>query len=233
MKALALVLAAVLGSGCVFVDDDCTGTVSLEWDFRLANGNVPAGTISQICAAAGVAFVDVYLNGQFAGGFSCLEAGATIVDIPEGRYLFTVEGVDASELIRYRHEFEVDSRCGDQLLAVRPAAGFVDLNYSLPGGVCATSPTFMHYDIRDEITGRLVPTAQSLTPTTCPQDIVPALPAGTYTLEWMEERSSSNLSFSAVLGRDCTFRGFDVAGGQLTEVPVGIVSAEVACPHFQ
>jgi hypothetical protein len=234
MKPLALVLAAVLGSGCIFVDDDdCFGTVTLEWDFQRSDGTVPGGTVSQICAAAGVTDVDVYMDGTFVQSFFCTEGGATIIDVRSGTYLFTVEGIDASGNIRYRHHFDVDARsCGDLFLAPRLAAGVVNLDYSLPGSVCATTGTFMHYDIRDEITGQLVPNQVSLTPATCPDDIIRALPAGFYTLEWMEERASASLS-SAVYGRDCTFRPFEIGGGQLTTVPVTIVNASVACTHFQ
>jgi hypothetical protein len=209
--------------------------VTLEWDFQLANGTVPGGTVSQICAAAGVTYVDVYMNGQPVDpdGFWCTEGGATVVEIPEGRYLFTVQGVDASELIRYRHQFEVDSRCGDQFLATRPAAGRVNLDYSLPDGVCADAGTFMHFDVRDEITARRVPIEQILSPVACgPDALVRALPAGSYTLEWMEERSTSNAS-SPVYGTDCTFRPFVIAGGLVTDVFPTIQDASVACPHYQ
>jgi hypothetical protein len=238
MKPLALVLAAVLVSGCVVIDDDhCVGTVTLEWDFQLTDGAVPAGSISQICAAAGVTWVDVYMAtgaepAQLVDRFWCTEGGATVIDVPQGSYLFTVEGVDAAGLIRYRHEFQVASGCGDQFLATRPAAGVVDLNYSLPGGLCAIGGTFIHFEIRDEITGTLVPTEASLSPATCPSDIFRALPAGFYTLEWMEERATSSEA-SAVLRRDCTLRQFEIAGGLLTEVFPALQTSGVACPHYQ
>jgi hypothetical protein len=236
MKRLALVLAAVLASGCVVIDDDdpCVGTVTLEWDFQLANGAVPAGTISQICAVAGVTWVDVLMNGQpvLADGFWCTEGGATVIDVPQGSYLFTVEGVDAAGLIRYRHEFEVDSHCGDQFLATRPAAGLVNLDYSLPGGLCTIAGTFMHFDIRDEITGERIP-EQTLSPVACgPDALVRALPAGLYTLEWMEERATSDPS-SAVYRTDCTFRPFEIRGGLWTDVFPAVQNASLACPHYQ
>ena len=233
MKRLAFVLAAaVLGTGCNPVQDRCTGTVSLQWDFQRPDGSVPTGTVNAVCVAAGVAFVDVFMDGQPVDRFSCSEGGATIVDVRSGQYLMTVEGVDAGDVIRYREEFNLDARsCGDPLIATRPAAGFVDLNYSLPGGVCGASPSYLWFALRDAVTGHLHPesvdAANNPHRYTCPGDVIVSLPAGAYTLEWMEERDTSN----GVLGVDCTDRPFDVFGGTTTAQTPAIADSTTACIH--
>jgi len=233
MKRLALALAAAfLGSGCTVTPDRCTGTVSLQWDFQLADGTVPTGTVNAVCMAAGVAYVDVFMDGQPVDSFFCTDGGATIVDVASGLYFMTVEGVDAGGVIRYREEFDLDARsCADPLIATRPAAGSVDLNYSLPGNVCGATPSYLWFALRDAATGHLHPesvdAANDPHRYTCPGNVIVPLPAGRYTLEWMEERDASNV----VLGVDCTDRVFDVLGGaQRLETPA-IADSATACVH--
>src|SRR6185369_10013575 len=65
MNRLALALAAaILGTGCIVVDDDhpadCTRTVTVDWSFENADG----GQTSD-CTTAGVSALDVFVNGYF------------------------------------------------------------------------------------------------------------------------------------------------------------------------
>lgn len=214
MKRLAATLAAtVLASGCWIDDDDCTGTVTVEWpDFLMANG-----AVTPSCATAGIGVVDIYLDGQPVDRrFDCRDGGATIVGVQQAQILFTVEGIGFDGSIRYRDEFLVDARsCGDRFVLSRPAAGTANLFYSAPGGCDDPAGCFLWFSVFDVVANTVTtavtrtspPDQQVLFP--YPEDVVFELPAGPHRVEWMELRSTT----FALEASACTPVDFDVVGG--------------------
>ncbi len=233
MKRLALVLAAaVLGTGC-FVDDHttttCPRTLTLGWDFRTADGAI-AGCSS---ASATVPYVDVFANDQPVGSFDCFAYGGT-VSVPGGSSLITVEGVDGSNRIVYRDEFTIDaSACGDQAVAARPAEGRVNLDYTAQSAPpCANGACYLWFSVRDDITGLVAATVDAATvPTTFPYpgDVVFRLPAGPYTVQWMDIVSGGLSELGS-----CTSPTFTVSPGasfgEQQIVPASPVSLQTSCP---
>jgi hypothetical protein len=204
MKRLALVLAAaVLGTGCNH--DDCDPTVTLQWDFRTADGAV----VGCSTVDADIRFVDVFVDDLPAASFDC-GAGSGSIRLARGSSLFTVEGVDVTGRIIYRDEFVVDAgRCGNQLVATRPAEGRVNLDY---GTTLQTVPanTFVWFSVFDNIAGQVATELAEDVPlfNDYPRDLVFRLPAGSYTVDFMELRSGG-----APVRRACTAPTFTVTAG--------------------
>lgn len=231
MKRLALVLAAtaVLGTGCYVDGRTCSPSVTLEWDshFTTADGAVVGCSSS----SADVRTIDVWVNDQFAAQFDCFAARGTVA-VPSGSSLVTVEGVDVSGRIIYRDDFSVDGGgCGNQLVATRPAEGRVNLDYSVSSEPpCANGPCFVWFSVFDNIAGEVAATInQNTAGFEYPNDVVFRLPAGSYTVDWMEIRSGGFLERAA-----CTSPIFSVspgsAPGEQQLVPSAPVFLKASCP---
>jgi hypothetical protein len=230
MKRLALVLAAALsGTGCFVHDDDCFGTVSLQWDFGRADGTVA------LCAGAGVAYVDVFMDDVPVDRFFCVDGGVTVTDVHPGQYRFTVEGLDGGEAIRYREEFVVDARCDDPFIATRPSQGTVVIDYSFaPENLCFGGATFMSLEVRDEIArGPAFVEPPATGPACDVSGPAPAyvLPTGDFTLQWIHEVEDVGGGQFPVRARDCTDRPFSVPPAGSTAVSPVLVDAVAACPE--
>lgn len=223
MKRIAFVLAAAfLGTGCIVVGDDhCSSSVTLEWDFRLSDGSVTG------CAGAGVDEVDVWVDGNFVSTYTCTAGGATISGVGSGTHDVTVEGFDlVAGRIAYRDQrtFQGTS-CGDQLVAVRPAEGTANLNYSDVG--CTASPCYLWFSVHDEIANATAAVIGDTSPFAVktlypyPGDVVLRLPVGSYTLDWMEQVTSVFLGQAMT----CSASTFAVASATQTTVPVTLSAA--------
>jgi hypothetical protein len=229
MKRLILVLAAaLLGTGCLWGDDECDRSVTVDWSgFVLAEGGPPAG-----CAAAGVGVVDVWLNGQFWGSFDCFGPPAS-VGLARGQNVLTVEGIDAQNRIAYREEVAVDSTsCGHRgTVATQPAEGFLELDYSFsPANACfAPQPTFIWLAVFDEVAGdhAFVETGETAFQQCTVTDPAPLyrLPVGVFTLLGVEEV----LPGGATVGSDCTDRAFEVGAALTTPVTPALVDSALQC----
>ena len=218
MKPLALALAAaVLGSGCIVVDDDgpapCSSNLTLEWDFQLAGGTVTG------CTGADVDWVDVYVDGN-VDSFSCLDGGGTVW-APSGSVV-TVEGIDSAGRIAYRDWLTAPSSCATRFATVRPAEGTANLDYSASG--CANGPCYLWFAVFDETAGVWAAVIDSGSSASVkasfpyPNDVGIRLAAGQYTLDWME-LVSSTFGGEAIT---CSAAAFDVAAATLTNVPAAL-----------
>ncbi len=223
MKPLALALAAaVLGTGCIIVDDDVacsSSTVTVQWPtFQLSNGTMTG------CTGAGVDFVDVYVDGQFQDWFYCADGAGTVAAWAGSTV--TVEGIDGLGRIAYRDWTTAGSGCGSHAAAVQPAEGIVNLNYSAPGG-CSGGPCHLWFAVFDYDVNDFTSVIDSSSPAsvqasfTYPDDVAIRLPIGSYRLEWMELVSST---FSGV-ALTCNTSGFDVAAAGTTDLPVTLLAA--------
>jgi hypothetical protein len=236
MRRLALTLAAaVLGTGCVVTADQTCDfrNVTVTW----SGFDGPDAFINQSCAAAGVGYVDLFLSGQVVGRFNCGDYGATITGVQTGSYTLTAEGISPNgSTILFRDDVSLSaSGCGDFAVPVRPAAGTVDLQYlfyqggvPLASQVCAPG-SFLWLSIFDLAANQVAVLSDAGATANlyaCGGAFALALPAGSYTLDWMEERGPTGLLESA----DCTHRNFNVAANASTPVPVNLaLDAPGAC----
>jgi hypothetical protein len=232
MKRLApLLAAALLGTGCYHHHDDCDPSVTLQWDFRTADGVVVGCDFGD----AHIRFVDVFVDDVPAVSFDCLAGAGTFV-FPRGSRLFTVEGVDvsgvdASERIIYRDEFTVDgNRCGNQVIATRPAEGRVNVDYSTTFQPPPNFVGFIWFSVFDNIAGQVAATIDAnVFPETYPYpgDVTFRLPVGAYTVDFMELRSAG-----ALVRRACTSPTFTVVPGSAPGEQQFVPAAPVALDCF-
>jgi hypothetical protein len=246
-RVLLLAATALLGSGCI-VNNDCVGrTITVQW------GTVRSGALVDVftagdgsllsCSQAGVAFVDIFMNGTPVDRWNCTDGGATITNVASGSYTLTVEGVEAGGRIAFRDEFPVNSTaCGDQLVQAQPGEGWLDVNYAFQGGgSCAANPSYLWFSMHDDVASAVVAQVdQGSAPTQyqCgvyanpPTSIPPnalflPLPAGRYTLSWIEERIPVTGGF-ALAGAYCSPTPFTVQAGIVNYVPVTLANAPPA-----
>ncbi len=238
MRRLALLAAAVLGSGCISHGHDTTycaaPTITVQWS------TFTAGDGAQLtCQQAGVAFVDIYTNGNPVARWNCTDLGATITQVAAGSYTLTVEGLESTGRIAFRDEFAVTTAatCGDTLVAAHPAEGWVDLAYSFATGpTCFANPSYIWFAVYDDVlAGVTAQVDQTTAPRTyaCgdPAGLVFPLPAGPHRLQWIEERIEPSPGTFAVTGANCTLLPFTVTGGITNTVPVVLADTTVACTH--
>ncbi len=251
MKRLVLLAAAaLLGSGCIVHNDHCNApTLTVEW-----NGFTGGDGVARGCTAAGVANVDIYMDGTFVSTWPCTDGGALITNVASGTYTLTVEGIESGGRIAYRDEFSATAgSCGDRLYQAQPAEGWVDVNYAFQGGgSCVGSlsnPSFMWFSVFDQVANGVAAEVSEKTPgaetqywcgvyANNPDPSLAAhalffpLPAGTFTMRWIEERQPT----STVVGASCTPFDFTVPGGTTTTIPdlsspVTLADTSTACAH--
>lgn len=245
MKRLALLLAAaVLGTGCIVMNDTCESTeVDVSWG---AGFDGPDAVAGRGCAAAGVSYVDVYVDdqpvpGPLAGGhFPCGDLGVTVTGVPRGARRLTVEGVgpDGSTILYRDDRTFTAGGCGVFSVGTAPAAGYVSLEYlfsndttPLPPDQQVCAGSFLWLSIYDRTARQpAVLTDRSSNPTaySCGGPFALALPSGPYVFQWMEERGPATAY--ALESSDCADREFTIDPARTTAVPVNLdVTAPAAC----
>jgi hypothetical protein len=238
MRRLALLLAAsVLGTGCIVTHDGSNTcaprTVSIGWPtFLLANG---AETPS--CSAAGVRFVDVFMDDAPVGEFDCTQGGVSVVDVPTGSHRFTVEGLDGQAanggIILLRDELVVSSGvCGEQIVTSRPAEGTLDVSYSFASANVCNPGSFMWFSVFDEIAGKVGAVADETANTTsfaCGGPITFVLPAGAYTLDRIEEVTPSPGGLVPT-ANNCSRTSFTIEPAFTSTVLVTLADSNTLCP---
>jgi hypothetical protein len=226
-------------------------TLTVEWSGFTGGDGYARG-----CVAAGVASVDVYLDGAYVSTWPCTDGGAVITGVASGAHSLDVEGLESSGRIAYRDELPATvGSCGDSLYQAAPAEGFVDVNYAFPyGGSCVgtlATPSYMWFSVFDQVAGavaaevseRTLPVADQKLywcgvyandpdPAVAAHALFFPLPAGTYRMRWIEERQPT----STVVGAACTPFDFTVAGGTTTTIPgastpVTLANTSTACAH--
>lgn len=214
---LALVTAGLVGTGCLGGGDNCSrSTFLVAWEFQRFDGSPPAG-----CVAAGVEWVDIYMDGQLVGnGFPCGDQQAVITAVQAGSYDMVVEGIDTAGRIAYRERFTMDSSgCGNRSVLARPAEGIVNLDYA---ATCSSSPCYLWLSVHDEIANTTAAEISTGSPFNVqvsfpyPDDVVFRLAAGSYTLDWMQLVSAAFTSEAIT----CAAIPFDIAAVSQTDVPV-------------
>jgi hypothetical protein len=246
MRTLALaLLASVLGTGCIIHDNDTVNgggdPVCLPSTITVAWSNFTAGDGAQLgCAAAGVEWVDIFMNGTPVETWNCADGGAIITDVLSGSYLLTIEGVEANGRIAFRDEQNVTSSgCGDRLVFAEPAEGFVALQYTFsPVNQCAgtvADPSYLWFSVFDvaaNATTAAVDANSTLAEKrlyACSLDLVFPLPSGAHELDWMQEMVETSLGVFSVTGAQCALTPFEVPRGGTVGVPVVMADASVSC----
>ncbi|BDG04319.1 hypothetical protein [Anaeromyxobacter oryzae] len=232
MRRLALLLAAsVLGTGCIVTNDTCNSrTVSVGWpSFLLANG---VETTS--CSAAGVRFVDVFMDDAPVGEFDCTQGGVSVLDVPSGSHRFTVEGLDPAKTILLRDEPTVSgSGCGEQFVNSRPAEGTVTLDYTFtPTNVCTAGGSYIWFSMFDQIANTVAAVADETANTTayvCGTPISFPMPVGPFTLQRVEEVVPSAGAYVPT-ATNCTATSFSVNAATESVLAVALVDGNTFCP---
>lgn len=190
---LALPLLA-LATACA---EPCTApALTMAWRFDLADGTRDAS-----CAGAGVATVDLWLDGEAAGlGMACAQGAATFAGLAAGSHTFTIQGRAATGQLLYQEWGLAElGACGETRVTSRPGAGYLRIGYSTPGGLChdpsdpTMTPGYVWYQLQDSLgaTVSVVNASQSPTALECQTpagqpEVNLTLPYGLYTLRWIQ-----------------------------------------------
>ncbi len=196
LLALPLLAAGAVAAGCAA---PCTApALTISWRFDLADGTAGVG-----CAAAGVAKVSLWIDGQAAGlGMDCAQGAATFGGLKTGPHGFTVQGLSAAGAVLYQDwgTLSVDG-CGETRVALRPGAGYLRIGYATSTGLCWAAGDglqlqgFMWYLVQDQTTGQAVsivnatnaPAALACQADPAQATITVPLPWGLYSLRWIQD----------------------------------------------
>jgi hypothetical protein len=229
--------AALAASACVSSSHNTTcdaRTVAIGWSsFLDATGNITSS-----CGTLGLASVDVFMDDAPVGTFDCTTGGVNVTQVTNQSHLFTVEGLDSSGNIIVRDEVTVDpSNCRNLVVDTRPAEGYADLEYDFYSGstpvsqdVCYNASSHLWFKVTDTIanvtsylfTGANAGSAPLCESSQRTQRLL--LPAGTFTLNWMEEHDYANSQ--ALTAADCTPHNFSVDRGK-TDLYQNLVKLDV------
>jgi len=190
MRLLALTAAAaaaLLGSGCI--SSHCRdGSLTIDW--QLVG---PAG-LDLSCTAAGVAYVDVWVDGTLrVDRARCLDGTATLLNVSDGAHTVTVEGLDAALVIIDRDEFSANVSCGDSAYLATPGEITLKLTYGLSPVDQCDANGFVWYEVTDLIANAPISSITSAsvaadkTRFTCGDPIAFQVPWGRYRVKWIAE----------------------------------------------
>ena len=176
MKRLALVLAAVvLGTGCIFVDDDDSCDSQRHGGLDLPE--LPRPGHARAARRPASTSVDIYVNDRYVDDVSLLGPAATIFRIARGATLVRVDAVDLSAGGSGAHRAtgtssaSTSATCGNHAVAAQPAEALLDLNYA---ATCPSGPCYLWFSLFDELAGSVATRVDGATaPTTyvCPADV--------------------------------------------------------------
>jgi hypothetical protein len=223
-RLLVLLVASLLGTGCVVHDTCDAKTVALGWpSFRLADNSVVA-----TCRDAGVSQVDVLMDDQPVTTVNCSEGGVNVTGVlNDGDHLFTVEGVDSSGAIVLRDEVSIaPSNCTNQAVNTQPSEGAFTLDFSFTPNICQSATnSYIWFTIKDNISGQIIAVDGSLDPqaylcgnsSAVPLPISFPLASGPYTLQRTAEVLYPGPTQEA---GNCTATNFAMTGGTETVLDV-------------
>lgn len=191
-----LLAAALLALATSCAEPCRAPLLTTAWTFTLADGSRGVG-----CLAAGVAKVNLWIDGQEKGmGMACDQGAASFAGLAAGDHAFTIQGVDAAGAVRYQTWGTVTvAGCGETRVLLEPGAGLLRLAYATSSGQCYAPGDGTHtlgyvwFRLVDRTTGLVASTiAQGVDPTRLPcqtgdqgQVNIP-LPWGLYRLAWMQ-----------------------------------------------
>lgn len=191
-----LLAAALLALATSCAEPCRAPLLTTAWTFTLADGSSGVG-----CLAAGVAKVNLWIDGQEKGmGMACEQGAASFAGLAAGDHDFTIQGVDAGGTVRYQTWGTVTvASCGETRVLLEPGAGTLRLAYATATGQCYAPGDATHtrgyvwFRLLDWTTKQVASTISSaVDPTRLPcqtgtqaQVNIP-LPWGLYRLAWMQ-----------------------------------------------
>jgi hypothetical protein len=236
--AFAAALATLAGTGCG--SSSCDQTLTIPWQLTDPSGHVWS------CANAGVAFVDVYVNGVLqVNAAPCSNASATIFGVPNDTHEVVVEGLDAGLHILDRDEFITSAGCGGFTYPASAGEGVLNLDYHFTPADACGGATSMWYRVTDVIANQVIDeigsssgsdAASAACSVAGGNDVLGytglgTVPYGTYRLDYIEEVDSP-LSSPLVLYQDCTSHQVDVVSPGPTGLPATLsarLAGEATC----
>lgn len=194
LLALPLLLAAC--------GDPCAApALTVSWRFDLADG-----TRDATCAAAGVATLDVWIDGEPAGsGVACAQGAATFTGLAAGVHNVTIQGYDAAGgLVNRDWLGAAVEACGETRAVARPGQGDLHVAYDTTTGLCydpnvpvdpGAEPIsgYMWYRLTDTTTGVVVSQVAGASSDAdkifypCSRAMTFRVPYGIYELAWIQD----------------------------------------------
>jgi hypothetical protein len=230
MKRLALLLATTVATACGASNPPpCTASATIDWGSGLSGTGLHDANGTPIdCQTATATWVDVFVNGAFAGTFDC-GAGAGTVPVARGGNNMVVEAGRGQADILFRDFFSVSAAsCGPQgTFPSAPAQGWLAVDYSFVGGAACFAPTsYMSLAVQDDTAGQpsFSDSTQlcALAPAPAPKY---AVALGNYTLIGINEWFGSS-----IVAADCRDYPFSIAPAATTTVsPVLSTTSSTAC----
>lgn len=241
MNRLSIILAAgLLGTGCVSGGDTCDAhRVWISWNsFVVATDDGYATTSS----CGGISQIDVYVDGDTTPISAYCADDAVAVNLLTGGHSVRVDALDGDgyPILRDELGFRISDSCADQVVDTQPGEGWVTINYDFGGGACVDGGSYMWFNVFDEIAGVSIAGVNGSSPNKAqyacnvsaqPGFISPgfALPAGDYTLDWIQEMYYADGAYH-VSGAHCAPTAFSVNSGVDTSVPtLHLADATTAC----
>jgi hypothetical protein len=175
MRRIALALAAVLGSGCIWVDhtndNSCStpGTLSVFWTFQR---DTTAGAKYYGCTQAGVDFIRVYLNGVRAypppedgdaaygdcAGLPTGSEGIGFDQVYDASYALDVYGYDSADELTFAYSGTAYAETCNDILLVADREDLVVSADSATAATCSsTGIDHFDFDLYD-VAGNLIST---------------------------------------------------------------------------
>lgn len=243
-RLLALVAAASLGTGCIVSDTCDLRTVQITWDsFLRADGTTTTSCAdASLGASSEAAIIDVWIDGQYDGSAYCNTGFLDVFDVGPGRHDVTVEARDADDFIILRDDYSFDApdACGDILVDSQPAEGWASISYGFYDGTVVANPnacipgSSLWLQITDRIADQpayqITSTTAETPACTASRNVRLPLATGSYTFDWMEERSGSALESSACTSQRFTpGKDFSVGRATTTAITVALDTTGLAC----
>jgi hypothetical protein len=229
-------LTAACGQPCA------APSLTVSWRFDL-----PDGTRGATCATAGVATVDLWIDGNptpAGAGMACEQGAATFAGLAAGNHVLTIQGRSASGALLYQAwgQAAMDG-CGETRTTMAPGAGYLRIGYATSTGLCwaagdpLQSNGFIWYQVNDVTTGQPVSISNGYNaPAAVPCQADPGqaevnlrLPYGNYALRWIEVVRDPIVNPRAVY-QYCSSTPVTVQTPGVTSIDAALVPATDWCP---
>jgi hypothetical protein len=223
-RLFVLLAAGLLGSGCIVSSDVCdASTVWISWPSFVRATSTGYTTTT---ACSGIDGVDVYVDGGSTPySAACLD-DAVGLWLDSGSHWATVEALDGNgfPILRDEISFTVSDSCGDQIVDTQPGEGVVTVNYDFDGAACTAGGSYMWFNVHDDVANVDIAGVDHLSDDPAKYAcnvggggvgyLSPpfVLPAGAYTLDWMEEVYYSSGAYH-VAANHCSPSTFSVDSG--------------------
>jgi hypothetical protein len=210
-RRFVLLAASMLATGCVSSDSCDLHTVFVAWPSFVRATSTGYLTTS---SCQDVARVDVFVDDATTPISANCTDDVVVVSLLTGGHRATVEaiGTDGFPLLRDAVSFTITDSCVDQQVNTQPGEGVVTVNYDFGGPACVAG-SVIWFNVHDDVANVDIAGVNGASGNparyACNASHLPAfaLPAGSYTLDYMEEAffTSGAYEVSAAYCRPTTF----------------------------